>query len=78
MNTALQSASEQKIAYQVAVSILFTKIDEEAEKTMKFLQENRDEKFENWVNIINTTIQGEPGKAIGLREKYLGVCAENP
>ncbi len=79
MNEASQVITRQKIAYQVAVSVLFSKVDAEAEKTMQLLQENRDEKFENWVNSINTMIQGNAtSNTVGIREKYLLVCAEQP
>lgn len=64
------------VAFQVVVSLLFTKLDEETDKSMKELQNVRATDAQVWLDAVNQKIDGIPNGSIGIEEQYHKICAE--
>ena len=71
--------TDEKIAYEVAVSVLFQDIDTDVEKSLKTFQESRETDAATWVTSKSTFLYGADVANGGwVRDKYLTVCSEKP
>ncbi len=71
--------TDERIAYEVAVSLLFQDIDKDTEKSLKTFQESRETDTATWVTSKSTFLYGADVAGDGwVRNKYLTVCSEKP